>query len=98
MIERNLRRHYCGCYRLWMRGAQTFAQILRARPRAILRAGDAVEQLPDGSHEPSTDGRVWLVEIRDKATGDLLRYAGVFPTLKAAVEDLSAPRYLERSP
>lgn len=85
-MTRNLRQHYVGCYRLTLLDSAKFAQILRAAKR------------PDGTYQPQTDGREWLVEIRQVETGALERYAGVFPSLKAAVADLGAPKYMEGRP
>lgn len=82
-MTKNLRRHYTGCYRVTLNDDSQFAQILRASKRA------------DGTYQPQSDGREWMVEIRRTASGELARFAGVFPSLKAAVADIDAPRYME---
>lgn len=83
-LKRNLRRHYPGCYRVTLRGADRFAQILRA---AHNKGTDR--------YEPSTEGKRWMVEIRDTSTGELIRYEGVHRTLKGAVASLPAAACVE---
>ena len=72
-----LRCHYSQCYRLTL-ASDTFAQIK-------LNRESTVQGLIDG-----TTGTGWLVEIRMANTGDLIRYAGVWRTLRDATEEAAS--------
>lgn len=46
---------------------------------------------PDEFGQVKREGqREWLAELRDTRTGDLIRYAGLWPTLWQAIAELRA--------
>lgn len=76
-----LRKHFRGCYRITLSGNR-FGQITKGRYYT------SVGGLQD-RFEQDNKGRFWSAEIRASDTGTLLRYAGVWPSLKDAVEELT---------
>lgn len=44
------------------------------------------------------DGHQWKAEIRESSTGSLIRYAGIWPTLREALAELVDYRNGERGP
>jgi hypothetical protein len=76
------RQHHPGCYRLSLDSAR-FAQFVRGRYYDSPRLGE--------SFVTDTErGRWWKVEIRESATGNLLRFAGVHRTLRGAAHEVKS--------
>lgn len=73
-----IRKHAPGSYRMTL-DDQRFAQFVKGRFTSSTKWGD--EWRRDSS------GRHWAVEIRRTLTGELLCYAGVHPTLRAAATE-----------
>ena len=71
-----------GCYRLSLPSGRYFAQFVRGRYHCSAKWGEYFK--PD-----STRGHHWRAEIRNRNTGELLRYAGVYPRLTDAVESVN---------
>lgn len=77
---KHLEKHRPGCYRVPLTG-ERFAQIVRGSYTSSARWGDEFRRgTPHGRH--------WAVEIRDSDSGQMMRYAGVWPTLREAVESI----------
>jgi len=65
-----------GCYRLRL-SYRRFAQFVRGRYTDNPKWGE--------DFRPSAGGRHWLIELRDPDTGSLIRYAGIYASLREAV-------------
>lgn len=72
------RKHREGCYRGDL-GDGRFVQIRRYR--ATYLCPPCEKFLPDGT------GRLWGIEVRHTESGDIIRFAGVWDSLRSAKEE-----------
>jgi hypothetical protein len=78
-----------------MRGRNLIEHVLlsdgrRIEARRLYKGCWRITLNPDDFGQVKREGRMWLGEVRDTNTGNLLRYAGLWHSRRAAIEELMA--------